>query len=214
MLVLFDLDGTIIDSEPGIFGGIRHALNTLDAPVPDAGALRDWIGPPLRQNFSALLDSAGVDRAVELYHEYFSAQGWREREVYEGMPEVMQALVDQGHTLALVTSKTRKHAEAIVADVPFGPLLKRIYAPGPEVAHSLKASMISAALSDFNVEPGNAVMIGDRNFDIEGAAANKVASIGVLWGFGSETELTAAGATVLAAAPTDLLPLIGTLALR
>lgn len=211
MLVLFDLDGTIIDSEPGIFGGIRHALNTLKAPVPDAGALRDWIGPPLRQNFSALLDSEGVDRAVELYHEYFSAQGWREREVYAGMPEAMQTLADQGHTLALVTSKTRKHAEAIIADVPFGHLLQRIYAPGPEVAHSQKASMIAAALTDFAADPKQTVMIGDRNFDIEGAVANKVASIGVLWGFGDEAELTSAGATVLARAPSDLVTLVNTL---
>jgi phosphoglycolate phosphatase len=208
VLCLFDLDGTLIDSEPGIFAGIRHALTTLDTTVPDAAALRDWIGPPLRQNFAALLDPAGVERAVALYHEYFKAEGWRQRRVYDGIPEVLATLSARGHTLVLVTSKIRDHARMIIDDLPFGDLFQSIYAPGPEAAHSQKASMIAAALRDFATAPGDAVMIGDRNFDIEGAVANKVRGVGVLWGFGDEAELTSAGASVLARRPAELTALL------
>ena len=91
-----------------------------------------------------------------------------------------------------------------------GPFLAglRLYGPSPNSAHSEKASMIAAALADFGARPEQTVMIGDRRFDIEGAVANDVRGIGVLWGFGSRTELEQAGASAIAATPDELAALL------
>ena len=113
-----------------------------------------------------------------------------------------------GHQLAVVTSKPQRHAAPIITHLPFGDAFLRLYGPDPNSAHSEKASMIAAALTDFGARPEDAVMIGDRRFDIEGALANHVRGIGVLWGFGSRGELEQAGASAIAATPDELAGLL------
>jgi phosphoglycolate phosphatase len=210
MLCLFDLDGTLIDSEHGIVACVKHALAKLDVPAPSQEELRDWIGPPLRHSFAPLLDHdpLRIDAAVEYYHERFHTDGWREHEIYPGIETLIQRLLDSGHQLAVVTSKPQRHAAPIIAHLPFGDAFLRLYGPSPNSAHSEKASMIAAALTDFGARPENTVMIGDRRFDIEGAVANDVRGIGVLWGFGSRAELEQAGASAIAATPDELAALL------
>jgi phosphoglycolate phosphatase len=210
MLCLFDLDGTLIDSEHGIVACVKHALAKLDVPAPSQEELRDWIGPPLRHSFAPLLDHdpLRIDAAVEYYHERFHTDGWREHEIYPGIETLIQRLLDNGHQLAVVTSKPQRHAAPIIAHLPFGDAFLRLYGPSPNSAHSEKASMIAAALTDFGARPENTVMIGDRRFDIEGAVANDVRGIGVLWGFGSRAELEQAGASAIAATPDELAALL------
>jgi phosphoglycolate phosphatase len=204
VLCLFDLDGTLIDSEPGITACIRHALAKLDVPAP--ADLRAWIGPPLRHSFAPLLDhDAGrVEAAVDYYHERFAALGWREHAVYPGIEAAIDGLHAAGHRLAVVTSKPVRHAAPILASLPFGDRFEKLYGPDPGSAHSEKATMIAAALADFGAAPADAAMVGDRRFDIEGAVANGIAGIGVLWGFGSREELERAGARILAERPDEL----------
>jgi phosphoglycolate phosphatase len=204
VLCLFDLDGTLIDSEPGITACIRHALAKLDVTAPDD--LRAWIGPPLRHGFAPLLghDAARVEAAVAYYHERFSTLGWREHAVYPGVAALVGRLRAAGHRLAVVTSKPVQHAAPILESLPFGAGFEKLYGPAPDSAHSEKAGMIAAALADFGAAPADAAMIGDRRFDIEGAVANGIAGIGVLWGFGSREELRQAGARALAAHPDQI----------
>lgn len=211
MLILFDLDGTLIDSEVGIFAGVRHSLASVGAEAPDDAALRSWIGPPLRVSFGEVLDgdSVRVEAAVEAYSQRFREIGWSEHTVYDGIAHVIAALVDAGHRLAVVTSKVRAHAEPILAHLPFGHLFERLYAPGPATAHSEKAEMIAAALADFDHPADDTMMIGDRRFDIEGAVANGVRGVGVLWGFGDRKELEAAGAWKVIEAPAEIALLAG-----
>ena len=206
MLILFDLDGTLIDSEVGIFAGVRHSLASVGAEAPDDTVLRSWIGPPLRVSFGEVLDgdSVRVEAAVAAYSQRFREIGWSEHTVYDGIAAVIAALVDAGHRLAVVTSKVRAHAEPILAHLPFGHLFERLYAPGPATAHSEKAEMIAAALADFDHPADDTMMIGDRRFDIEGAVANGVRGVGVLWGFGDREELEAAGAWKVIETPTDI----------
>lgn len=207
-LCLFDLDGTLIDSEPGITACIRYAFDKLGVPAP--ADLRPWIGPPLRHGFAPLLehDAARVEAAVDYYHERFATLGWREHAVYPGIAATIARLQAAGHTLAVVTSKPERHARPIVEHLPFGGAFTRLYGPDPASPHSEKASMIAAALADFGATPGQAAMIGDRRFDIEGAVANRVRGIGVLWGFGSREELELAGAQALARDPEHLADLL------
>jgi phosphoglycolate phosphatase len=210
MLCLFDLDGTLIDSELGIFSCIRHALAQMQVPAPTPEALRDWIGPPLHQGFAALMedDAAKVAQAIDHYHDRFKAIGWREHTVYAGLPALIDSLQAAGHQLAVVTSKPRLHALPIVESLPFGAAFHRVYGPEPGNPHCEKASMIAAALADFQCAPEHAAMIGDRRFDMEGAVANRVRGFGVLWGFGSREELTLAGAIAIAKDPGELAGLI------
>ncbi|HEY4093160.1 MAG TPA: HAD hydrolase-like protein [Luteibacter sp.] len=211
MLVLFDLDGTLIDSELGILSGVRHSLASVGAEAPDDRILRSWIGPPLRVSFGAVLDgdSDRVEAAVAAYSQRFREIGWSEHTVYDGIGDMVAALVDAGHRLAVVTSKVRAHAEPILAHLPFGHLFERLYAPPPATAHSEKAEMIAAALADFGHPADDTLMIGDRLFDIEGAVANGVRGVGVLWGFGDREELEAAGAWKVVETPAEIVLLAG-----
>ncbi|HWX65590.1 MAG TPA: HAD hydrolase-like protein [Rhodanobacter sp.] len=210
MLCLFDLDGTLIDSEHGITACVKHALARLDVPAPAHEELRRWIGPPLRHSFAPLLDhdAQRIETAVEYYHERFNTHGWREHAIYPGIEELIERLLAAGHQLAVVTSKPQQHAAPIIAHLPFGDAFLRLYGPHPDSAHSEKASMIATALVDFACKPTDAVMIGDRHFDIDGAVVNHVRGIGVLWGFGSRTELEQAGANAIAATPDELARLL------
>jgi phosphoglycolate phosphatase len=210
MLCLFDLDGTLIDSEHGITACVKHALARLDVPAPAHEELRGWIGPPLRHSFAPLLDhdAARIEAAIEYYHERFNTHGWREHEIYPGIEALIEQLLVAGHQLAVVTSKPQRHAAPIIAHLPFGEAFLRLYGPHPDSPHSEKASMIAEALTDFDADPADAVMIGDRHFDIDGAVANQVRGFGVLWGFGSRAELEQAGASAIAATPDELARLL------
>lgn len=209
-LFLFDLDGTLIDSEIGIASSIEYALGKVGAKIPPREELRSWIGPPLRATFPLVLgdDAAAIERAVAFYRERFSSIGWREHVVYPGVADVIDALAARDCTLAVVTTKPDLYAGRIVASLPFGAHFKRVYAADAHSANSEKAAMVAHALADFDMQPEHAVMIGDRHFDIEGAHANRVHAIGVTWGFGSRDELHEAGANRIATHPGELLSLL------
>lgn len=210
MLALFDLDGTLIHSEAGIVGAMRYALTQMGHEPPSQAVLRTWIGPPLRQTFPTVVgdDPAAIEAAVAHYSDRFDAQGWAEYEVYDGIASVVETLAARGWTLVIATTKVLPRAQRIVDHLPFGKHFSRVYAPTGEGRHSEKAQMIAQALSDFGVAAADAVMIGDRHFDIEGARANGVRNIGVTWGFGGHDELVAAGADVIATQPSELAALV------
>ena len=210
MLCLFDLDGTLIDSERGITACVKHALARLGVPAPTPSQLRGWIGPPLRHSFAPLLnhDAVRIEAAIAHYHERFDTDGWREHAVYPGIERLIGRLLAAGHRLAVVTGKPRRHAAPILAHLPFGDAFTRLYGPDPGSAHSEKTGMIAAALNDFGTAAADTVMIGDRHFDIDGAVANQVRGLGVLWGFGSREELERAGASAIAATPDELAGLL------
>ena len=210
MLCLFDLDGTLIDSEEGILGGVRYALGQMQLPVPSDAELRHWIGPPLRHNFAPLLehDAERVEAAVAHYQHRFLTHGHRQYTVDPGIETLVRQLHAAGHPLAIVTSKTANNAQPIIAALSFGHLFSRMYNPDPSSAVSEKAAMVAAALRDFGTPAADTVMIGDRRYDMDGAVANGVRGIGVLWGFGDRAELEAAGATAVVADTRELMALL------
>ena len=205
-LVLFDLDGTLIDSEPGITACLAHAFEQIGAPLPPREILRTWIGPPFRQTFPSVLgdDEARIVAAIDHYRDRFEDVGWSEHAVYEGIPELIGALAARGDALAIVTTKPVGQARRIVDHVPFGAAFARVYGPDDRHAHRAKAEMIAQALADFGSGARDTTMIGDRHFDMQGAHANGVRAIGVAWGFGSLDELRDAGAHVIAQTPAAL----------
>lgn len=205
-LFLFDLDGTLIDSEAGIVGTLEHVFAQMNRPAPSRESLRGWIGPPLRVSFPLVFgdDEALIDEAVGHYSERFNAVGWAEHDIYPGMTNVIESLHARGDRLAVVTTKIAVQARRIVEHLPFGARFEHVYGPEPGSRQSEKASMIAQALVDFGASAANTTMIGDRHFDIEGAHANAVRGIGVTWGFGGIDELRVARADAIVDTPTEL----------
>ena len=203
--LFFDLDGTLIDSELGITRCVAHALEMLGEPVPDAAALRRWIGPPLRTSFMPLLgDALRVEQAVAHYRERFEDIGWQEHRVYDGIAELIASLAARGHRLAVVTAKNEPHAERIVAHLPFGHHFEAIVGAALDASRAEKTELIAEAMRRLSLRVEDCVMIGDRHMDMDGARAHGMRGLGVLWGFGDEQELREAGADALLMHPEEL----------
>lgn len=204
-VIFFDLDGTLIDSAVGITRCVAHALERLGVPVPPDSELRRWIGPTLRESFGPLLqDHERTEQAVRLYRERFDRLGWTEHEAYPGIREAIETLVSDGHRLVVVTAKYEDHARRIVEHLPFGHHFEDVVGATEDGRLSHKPELIAEALRRLGVAADGISMIGDRRMDIEGARHHGMASVGVLWGFGGEAELSAAGAGRLARTPREL----------
>ncbi|MBS0456913.1 MAG: HAD hydrolase-like protein [Proteobacteria bacterium] len=201
--LLFDLDGTLIDSALGIGRCVAHAMEALGEPIPDADALRRWIGPPLRTSFGPLLnDAQRTERAVELYRERFDEIGWSEHTIYPGIETALRALHAAGHHLAVVTAKNQPHAERIVAHLPFADLFEIVVGASYDGRLGEKPELIGVALDHLRQDPTRCWMVGDRHMDIDGARHHGMRCVGVLWGFGGAEELREA--TRLCARPDEL----------
>ncbi len=209
-LVLFDLDGTLIDSAIGIFASLDHAFEQIGAALPPREELHSWIGPPFHVTFPSVLgdDPVRVELAIEKYREHYMQTGWSGHSIYPGIAACIAALAGAGCALGVVTTKPLAQARQIIDHLPFGANFARVYGPEIKTMHSAKAEMIAQALNDFGVAAEDAAMIGDRHFDIDGARANRMRGIGVSWGFGSVDELRNAGAHAIAHAPDELVPML------
>lgn len=209
--LFFDLDGTLIDSAVGITRCVAHALERMGHPGLPEAALRGWIGPALRVSFGRLFaDPAEIERAVSFYRERFEIEGWREHTIYAGIGETVETLHAAGYRLAVVTAKNEPHARRIVSALPFGHRFEDVIGATPDGRLSHKPELIAEALARLALPAAVCTMIGDRHLDIEGAAHHGMRGIGVLWGFGDEPELRAAGAHALARTPDELRALLAT----
>jgi len=205
MNLLFDLDGTLTDPKIGIVSCIEHALTQLGRNLEDYSNLERFIGPPLLASFEEMLgDKAQAEAAVEFYRERFGAFGLFENTVYDGIEEVLGGFKAQGHNLYVATSKPRVFADRILAHFELAKYFKHIYGSELDGRNSAKKDLIAHILKEEKISSSDAWMIGDRSYDIVGATANKVLSVGVLWGYGSIEELASAGATALCELPEHL----------
>ena len=209
--ILFDLDGTLTDPGVGIINSVRYALRQygLDG---DPQFLRRFIGPPLVDSFMKYygFDEAKAKEAVAYYREYFGPRGIFENQLYPGIPELLQTLVEQGKKLALATSKPTVYARQILTHFQIdryftNELIIGSYLDGRRI---VKAEVIAAALALLPPEKEKTVMVGDRKFDLEGARANGIASIAVTYGYGEMAELEAAKPTHFAHTVPELLALL------
>ena len=199
--ILLDLDCTITDSALGITNSVKYALNKLNAPIPPYETLCKFIGPPLLDGFRDIcgFDAEKAQEAVKLYREYYETTGLYENAVYDGIPEFLRALKEKGKTVILATSKPEKFARLILEH--FNLIQYFDYAAGATIdeTRNKKDAVIAYALKECNItDKSLAVMVGDRHHDIFGAKQNGISCVGVLYGFGSLEELTAAGADYIA----------------
>ena len=207
MNVFLDLDGTLTDPACGITRCLEHALHALGYRCPPQSELECYIGPPLRDCFGELLPQASfetIDRAIALYRQRFDRVGLFENVLYPHAAEFLACLRRDGHRLRLVTSKPHVYAERILDHFKVARCFAGVHGAELSGAKGDKATLVGMALDASESSPEDACMVGDRSHDIIGARAHGVATIGVLWGYGSEVELRAAGADSLACTMTDV----------
>jgi phosphoglycolate phosphatase len=204
--ILFDLDGTLTDPREGIVACIKHGLSSLGEPSPPDSDLERFIGPPLQDTFAGLLagDSARIGAAIRAYRERFAALGMFENAVYSGIPQVLESLGALGATLFVATSKPQVFAEQILAHFGLTRHFKEIFGSELSGVRSDKGELIGHALLTARLRSDDTIMVGDREHDVRGALRNHIRAVGVLWGYGSREELTAAGAELLLEQPSDL----------
>jgi phosphoglycolate phosphatase len=205
--LLFDLDGTLTDPKVGITRCMRYAFERLSSTCPPDEVLASYIGPPLRGTFATLLrtsDTARIEQAISLYRQRFSMLGLYENEIYKGVPAMLDALARSGVAAFVATSKPRVYATRILEHFGLRGFFKAVYGPELEDQYHDKVALLADLLRQEQVRAEGAVMIGDRAVDVVAAKANKVGSVGVTWGYGSEAELAEAGADVLCRHPHEL----------
>jgi phosphoglycolate phosphatase len=205
-VALFDLDGTLTDPAVGITRSIAHAFDAVGREVPGEDVLRSFIGPPLVDAFGALgLSDADVDRAIGAYRERYSSIGVYENALIPGVTELLERLQQAGMRLAVATSKPEPFAHTILDHFGIDAAFSVVAGATLDQRRRHKDEVVLHALEHLGLpDPGRVRMIGDREHDVLGAAAHGVATIGVLWGYGSRAELEAAGAQVVVATVPEL----------
>ena len=206
MHVIFDLDGTVWDSEPGILACMAHALRELGMAVPADEVLRSHIGPPLRSMLAAVgVPEPQLDDGVRLYRERYLTEGVFEASLYDGGPALLDAVAHDGHTLAPATSKGEDPTLTMLEHFGIRERFAVIGAATMDGAATTKSEVLARTLDGLG-DPARStcVLVGDRDLDVRGAAAHGVDCIGAAWGYGGEEELRAAGAWAIAAAPADV----------
>lgn len=203
--VFLDLDGTLTDSRRGILTGASYALRAFGIEVPPCRVTTEFIGPPLYDSFRKYygLSDADARRAVALYRDYYGREGLFENEVYLGVPEMLATLRGAGLSLYLATGKPHPYATRIVAHFGLDSYLDGVFGAEFDGTRGDKAELLTYATQRLFVSPDACVMLGDRRFDVEGALATRVTPVGALWGYGSNEELTVAGADLLAKTPSE-----------
>lgn len=204
--IYFDLDGTLTDPKPGITRSIQYALARLDRAVPAEDELTWCIGPPLHGSLKKLLGADELaDRALLLYRERFADIGIFENQIYPGIEDTLSALARPGRRLFVATSKAHIFAERIIDHFKLRVYFERVFGAELDGTRSDKTDLLGYALQSTGVDPSQAMMIGDRSYDMVGARDNGMTAIGVLYGYGSEAELRDAGAHHVCATPRRLL---------
>ncbi|HEL1613947.1 TPA: HAD family hydrolase [Streptococcus suis] len=209
-IILFDLDGTLTDSGQGILNSVAYALDQMGIEEPDLASLQRFIGPPLYESFARFyqLNPADTQAAVDAFRVYFKEKGMFENQLYEGVIPLLEALTEAGKTLAIATSKPEVFAKQILEYFDISHYFDVIAGASLDSSRINKTDVISYALAQLDYNPQTTIMVGDREHDIQGAQANQLASIGVLYGYGTKQELEEAGATRIAQTVVDLKELL------
>lgn len=208
-IILFDLDGTVTDSGPGIMNSADYALKRLGIEEKDRNALRRFVGPPLCDSFQMFYGLSREDacRAVDIYREYYDeGGGFFENSVYEGMEDALQLLRKAGKKLLIATSKPEMTARRVLEHFGLTKYFYYIAGSAMDGSRVKKADVVNYALANADApEDRNGVlMVGDREYDVIGARANGLECMGVTYGYGSREELESAGAVYIADSPMDV----------
>ncbi|AMM19539.1 haloacid dehalogenase [Frondihabitans sp. PAMC 28766] len=200
-VVLFDLDGTIADSAPGIVSSLTVTIGELGFPVPTPLELLEWVGPPLPHSFTEKLGLTGqaLEHAMKVHRARYFTEGALDSTVFPGMGDILRRVHGAGIPSSLATSKPEAPAKLMLDHFGLSPYLDVITGASADETRSLKADVVAEALrrlDERGVDLSRPVLIGDRHHDVEGAAVHGVPTIFVEWGYGSVDEQAGAVAVV------------------
>lgn len=198
--LLLDLDGTLTDPFEGITRSVEYALNAFGIEVEDRRTLAPFIGPPLVESLTERYGFTMEDAvaAVAKYREYFAVKGLYENELFEGIPELLNDCRKAGYKISMATSKPTHYAKIIAEHFDIARYFDAIHGSSLDGSRITKSSVVAEAVREEGLDPERALMIGDRRHDVEGAREHGIKTVGVLYGYGSLEEHTAAGAAYIA----------------
>ena len=209
--IFFDLDGTLTDSSPGILNSVKYALTEMGREIPDEKVLGEFLGPPLTDSFTQFcgMTDEEANEAADLYRSVYKDKCVTENSLYDGIYQTLESLQMQGKTLAVATTKPIYLAEKIVSHYGIRKFFTAVCGASPDGSGGDKAEVIKMALKVCGeTDLSQALMIGDRFYDIEGARTVRIDSVGVLYGYGSRPELEKAGATYIVSSAAEIAELI------
>lgn len=201
--IIFDLDGTISKSAPGILNAFEYALEKM-GKIYSRDDLYKYIGPPLRDSFVKELGEDLADQGVDFYREYYFNKGLFETEIYDGIKDLMENLNSGSYKIYLATSKGEDSSKKILDY--FGILDYFSYVSGSENNKNTKKKVIDHLLKENNLKSSESIMIGDRSYDIEAANNLEIKTIAVTYGYGNKEEFEKA--SFIANSPYEIINII------
>lgn len=206
--ILFDLDGTLTDSGEGIINCAILALRHFGLPIPEREAMRVFVGPPLHKTFVEFgVPENRADEAVEVYRSRYTTVGLFENTPYPGIEDLLKTLKDHGHRLLVATSKPEEMSVRILEKFGLTHYFDCICGATMDRSRVRKEDVIAYLLSTCGAGE-DVVMVGDTHYDVEGAAAHAIPTIGVAWGYGTVEAMEKAGAKAIAYTMEQLLALL------
>lgn len=205
LYILFDLDGTLTDSGPGIMNGYEYALGRMGVEIPDRAFLRQFVGPPLGESWEKKLGFSpeDVQRGIAFYREYYAEKGVYENEVYPGVKDLLSDLRSCGKKMYIATTKAEPMAKVVVDHFGLAEFFEEVVASTSD--RKTKIDVLRYVTEKCGIaDLSKTVMVGDRHYDITGAGHFGLDSVGVLYGYGDRMELEEAGATYIAETVPDI----------
>ena len=209
--ILFDLDGTITESGPGIMNSVEYALNKMNREVGERDTLKKFIGPPLTESMEKYYGMSEEEAllGVKYYREYYHDKGIYENRVYDGLEEVLKKINEAGKQAIVATSKPEKYAKIIIDHFHLTQYFACVAGMEMDGGRGTKAQVITYALEKNDIaDKSNVLMIGDREHDVIGAHENGLDCLGILYGFGSRKEFEEAGADYIRENVEDILQFV------
>jgi phosphoglycolate phosphatase len=209
--ILFDLDGTISDSAPGILESMTHTFRTVGVPVPDHATLMSFVGPPIMDTFRTAMgmDDAQAEHTLAVYREHYLSRGALDSAMFPGIDVVLRTLHEAGLPISTATSKPETPATVILDHYGLTRYIDFVTGASDDEVRSAKADVVAEALRRLQAaghDVSRPVLVGDRLHDVEGARVHGVPVVFAEWGYGAPSE--AEGTVAQAATPLDLLPIL------
>lgn len=206
--ILFDLDGTLTDSGEGIINCAIFALEHFGLPIPSSEELRVFVGPPLWDTFHKFgVPKDKLDEAVTVYRSRYIPIGKFENHPYPGVEKLLSDLKNQGHKLYVATSKPEQMSIEILTKFGLADYFDIIAGATMDRSRDEKSKVIAYLLNKID-NAADTVMVGDTAFDVVGASAHGIPTIGVSWGYGEVADMIAAGAKAIANTMDELFRLL------
>lgn len=208
--ILFDFDGTLTDSSEGIFKSLTYAFESYGHGTPSLELLKKFIGPPLHYSFTEFcgFDDNHAHEMTDKYRERYKVKGYLESRLYEGVPETLKALKEQGFILATASSKPLAFVDGICQNLGIKKYFDFLGGTAFDNTSESKATVIENAMKNIGASLDDTLMVGDRLFDIVGAHTVGIPCCAVLYGFGSREEFEEYSAEYIVATPEEILDIV------